>query len=388
MIYLDNAGGSHPKPPEVYREVDRALRELHGWPLQDDDSPGAALLAGARRDVADLLGRRDPGRVVFTFNGTDALNMALRGLLRPGDHVVTTTLESQGVGRPLGHMQMGGQIALTRLEVGPEGRIDPGALEKVIVHRTRLVVVPHACQVRGTVQPLEEIARVVRGRGAQLLVDASHAAGSIPMDMDGWGIDLLAASGHRGLLGPAGTGVLLLGDEVRLIPFREGRSGGGDDLPTQPLDLPWALEAGMPNLPGIAGLRAGVQYLRRETVERIRERQSTLIKRFIGAIGLDERFHLHAARGDVPRTGTVSFTLKGVAPDRLAAALRQTYDSLVASGLHAARAVHEAMGTLPAGTVRVSLGCFTVEEDVDRAVSALREIADAGVGRALHQARA
>jgi selenocysteine lyase/cysteine desulfurase len=317
VVYLDNASDSHPKPPEVYREVERALRDLHGWPLAaagGQPAPGGALLAAARAEVAALLGRGDPACVVFTCNGTDALNMAIKGLLRPGDHAVTTTLESQAVGRPLTHMQMGGQISLTRLEVGPEGRIDPAALEKVVAHRTRLVVVPHGCEVRGTVQPLEEIARVVRRHWARLLVDASHTAGQVPIEMDAWGIDLLAASGHRGLLGPAGTGVLLLGEGIRLTPFREGRSGGGADLTTQSLDLPWALEAGMPNLPGIAGLRAGVEYLRRETVARIRDRQSTLIKRFIGAIGLDERFTLYAARGDVPRTGAVSFSLKGFAP--------------------------------------------------------------------------
>jgi selenocysteine lyase/cysteine desulfurase len=391
MIFLDNASASHPKPDEVYREANRALRELVAFPERPAHRQAervAALLEDTRREAAVLLGHADPDRVIFTLNGTDALNMALHGLLRDGDHVVTTTLEREAISRPLTHMQMRGRITLTRIEVGADGRIDPEALEQVLRHRTRLVVVSHGCAALGTVQPVEEIARRVHRTEARLLVDASHTAGSVPIDTAGWGIDLLAAAGHKGLLGPTGTGVLLIADSVRLTPFREGESGGPADASTQPLDLPWGLEAGMPNIVGIAGLRAGMRFVRRETVDRVREHQTTLIKRFIGAIGLDERFCLYAARGDLPRTGTVSFTLRGFSPAQVAQVLDQAYDIQVAAGFHSCPAIHRVLNTVPDGTVRVSVGHFTTEEEVDQAVAALRQIADAGVTEALRLAEA
>jgi selenocysteine lyase/cysteine desulfurase len=390
-IYLDNASTSHPKPEEVYRDADGALRELAAHPEHPSHQLGdlaAALLQETREEAAALLGLSDSRRVIFALSGTDALNMALKGLLQDGDHVVSTTMEREAVSRPLTHMQMGGHIALTRVEVGADGRIDPDLLARAIRHRTRLVVLSHGCSALGTVQPAEEIARRVRQAGATLLLDATHTAGIVPIDMQGWDVDLVATSGHRGLYGPAGTGLLLVGESIRLTPFREGESGGAPDLKTQPLEMPWALEAGMPNLPGLAGLRAGMQFVRRLTVETIREHQTTLIKRFIGAIGLDDRFCLYAARGDVPRTGTVSFTLRGLPPGQIARVMDRTHGIRVGAGLQSCPGVHRALSTFPGGTVRVSLGWFNTEEEIDRAVVALRQIADAGVSEALQPAGA
>ncbi|MCZ6747404.1 MAG: aminotransferase class V-fold PLP-dependent enzyme, partial [Acidobacteria bacterium] len=287
------------------------------------------------------------------------------------------------ISRSLDHMQMAGRIALTRVDAGDDGRIDPATLVRAVAHRTRLVILSHGCEVLGTVQPVEEVARMLSGHKALLLVDASHTAGLVPLQMDSWGIDLVATSGHRGLYGPPGVGLLLVGSDVRLRPLREGESGGDPSLSTQPLDLPWSLEAGVPNMPGIVGLLAGMRFVSQQTPATLREHDTTLIKRFIGAVGLDERFHLYAARGDMPRTGTVSFTLRGFAPLQVAQVLEKVHDIQVAAGLHAGSRVHAMLKTAPAGTVRVSVGWFNNEDEIDRTVAALREMADAGVKQAL-----
>ncbi|MFQ5669473.1 MAG: aminotransferase class V-fold PLP-dependent enzyme [Acidobacteriota bacterium] len=385
MTYLNNAAFSHPKPEEVYADMDAAARRWVAYPgsrIAAGKDDARDLMEDTRRQAASLFGVSEPGRVIFTLNGTDALNIALKGFLKDGDHVLTTSVEPSAISRPLTHLQMKGRISLTRIEVREDGCIDPGRLERAIRHRTRLVAISHACSALGTVRSVEEIARITRRKNARLLVDAAHTAGVVPLAAEEWGIDLLAMSGHKGLLGPAGTGLLVVGPEVSLAPCREGWTGGDPVLEVQPLDLPWALESGMPNLPGIAGLRAGLLFLKREGVEKIREHQTTLVKRFIGAIGLDDRFHLYAARGDVPRTGTVAFSLRGFPPAELAAILARHYDIHVGAGLHGCPGAHRALKSFPEGTVRISLGCFNTEAEVDRTVAGLREIADSGLEQA------
>ncbi|MFQ5718763.1 MAG: aminotransferase class V-fold PLP-dependent enzyme [Acidobacteriota bacterium] len=385
MIFLDNAASSHPKPPPVHAAVEAALRQA----VASDHGSGAAAAAGtrclatARQEAGALLGVADPRRVVFTLNATDALNMAIHGILEPGDHVVTSVGEHNAVCRPLTHLQMKGVIALTRVEIDADGGIALEALDAAIQHRTRLVVLGHGNSVLGTLQPMEDIARRVKARGARLLVDASHTAGRVPVDVDGWGLDAVAVSGHGALMGPAGTGLLLVGDGLRIRPTRLGESGHRPAQTTHPLALPEALEAGMPNIPGIAGLGAGIRFIREVGVSRVREHETMMIKRFIGALGLDERFTLYAARGDLPRTGTVSFNLGGFPPARLVEILERRAGVFMAAGLHGSPGVHRRLGTLDAGTVRASVGWFTREEEIDRSVAVLRSIAEDGLRRAL-----
>ena len=391
MIYLDNASGSQPKPESVYQEVERALRCLAGFPAATSHAPGRAaweLLTAARREAAEFFGLSQPEGVIFSAGGTDALTMAIRGTLKDGDHVVTSDCERAAIARPLTHLQMRGKISLTRVEAGKDGRVDPQAILKAVAHRTRLVVLGHGCEALGILQPVEELARLLRDHPALLLVDASHTAGTVPLDMEAWGVDLLATAGHRGLYGPPGVGLLLVRPGLRLKPLREGQSGGDQALSTQPLELPWCMEAGVPNLPGIAGLLAGLRFVRQQTVTRMREHDITLIKRFIGAVGLDERFHLYSARGDLPRTGTVSFTLRGFTPRQVAQILEQAHDIQVGYGLHASAELHARLQTAPGGTVRVSVGWFTSEDEVDATVAALREMADAGAQQSLRLVQA
>ncbi len=391
MIYLDNASGSQPKPESVYQEVERALRSLAGFPSATTHAPGRAaweLMNTARREVAEFFGLSRPEGVIFSAGGTDALTMALRGILKDGDHVVTGDCERAAVARPLTHRQMRGRISLTRVEAGKDGRLDPAAVMKAVAHRTRLVVLGHGCEALGVLQPVEEIARLLRDRPALLLIDASHTAGTVPLDMEAWGVDLLATSGHRSLYGPPGVGLLMVRPGLRLQPLREGESGGEPTLSTQPLELPWSLEAGVPNLPGVAGLLAGLRFIGQQTSARMREHDTTLIKRFIGAVGLDERFSLYAARGDLPRTGTVSFNLRGFTPTQVAQILEKAHDIQVGAGLHASPELHGKLQTLPGGTVRVSVGWFTSEDDVDTTVAALREMADAGAQQSMRLVQA
>lgn len=380
MIYLDNAATSHPKPEAVYVGMDRFARDVGANPGRGGHRlaiEAEATLAAARRALADLFGGRDPNRLVFTLNTTDALNMAMKGLLVPGDHVVTTVLEHNSVSRPLARLEQEGVISVTRLRPRGDGAIDPGQVASSINDRTRLVVVSHAGNVLGTVQPITEIGALVRGRERFFLVDAAQSGGVIPIDVGKQCIDLLAFSGHKGLLGPAGTGGLYVGDRVTLRAWREGGTGGDSARPVQPEEFPHCLEAGTPNTAGIAALGEAVRYLKQQGVSTLARHEERLARRLWEQIEPDGRFILHGARpdGGSPRTGVVSLNLKGRAASEVEAILDTSFDIAVRGGLHCAPGAHRFEGTFPEGTVRVSPGPFNTEADVDALVSALREIA-------------
>ena len=345
MIWLDQATAAWPRPAAVGEAVASAL----ALPPAEPHAPSSAgravrsILDEARARVAGLLGVRDPERVILAASGTDALNMALKGLLEPGDHVVASTLDRDAIARPLTHLQMGGRIVLARLSADADGRLDPAALAAAVGPRTRLVVLTHASPVLGTVQPMAELIGVVRRGRARVLVDVTHTVGCVPLDVSAWGADLVACAGSIGLFAPTGVGVLALGPDMTLRPWREGTSGADPTLPLMPLELPWRLEAGSANLAAIAGLGAGAAFVAEQGPRRIGEREQALIRRLIGALGLDDRFRLFAARGDIPRVGLVSFTIPGLAPAAVASRLEAEFDVVVQAGLHGAALTHDAL---------------------------------------------
>src|SRR5262245_45959806 len=261
MIYLDNAATSFPKPEVVYQALDRFAR-------QDLANPGRAghkmalaaerALDDARHVLNQFFHGHSPERFVFTLNGTDALNMAFKGVLSEGDHVITTDLEHNSVSRPLRRMELDGRIALTRVKADAGGTIDPAAIRRALTPKTRLIAMTHGSNVLGTVQPISVIGQIAVERDVLFLVDAAQTAGVVPIDVQAMGIDLLAFPGHKSLLGPTGTGALYVGPRTQVRAWREGGTGGDSSSETQPREFPYFLEGGTPNVLGVAGLAAGV----------------------------------------------------------------------------------------------------------------------------------
>ncbi len=386
MIYLDNAATSFPKPEAVFRGMDAFVRASGANPGRSGHHralEAEAMLDETRRLLARLFGCPRPERVIFAMNATDALNMAIKGVLRPGDHAITSVLEHNSISRPLNRLEWDGVISLTRLPASAAHVIDPGDVSKAFKPSTRLVALTHASNVTGTIQPVGAVGRIVRERGALLLVDAAQTAGVVPIDIQKDLIDLLAFTGHKALLGPTGTGGLVVGDRVEINPWREGGTGGDSSFPVQPVEFPHRLEGGTPNIFGIAGLREGARLLLRRGLESVLAHERELIVEFHRSLKDPGRYLWYGAeeaiagRGAEGRVGLVSINIPGYTPPEAAAILDEQFDIAVRAGLHCAPYAHKHLGTFPDGTVRFSVGFLTTKEEMRGAAAALDEIAGA-----------
>lgn len=386
MIYLDHAATSFPKPEAVYRGMDAFIRSAAANPGRSGHRlavEAEAMVDETRRLTARLMGFRFPERVIFTFNATDALNMAIKGLLRPGDHAITSVLEHNSVSRPLNQMERDGVITLTRLPVGSEHIIDPDDVARAFKPSTRLVALTHASNVTGTIQPIGAVGRVVRERDSLFLVDASQSAGVVPIEFEASHIDLLAFTGHKALLGPTGTGGLLVGERAEVSPWREGGTGGDSSSPVQPRELPCRLEGGTPNVFGIAGLRESIKMLLERGVENILAHERALIAEFYFSLKAPQGLNWYGAdrpierRHGEGRIGLVGVNLSGFEPAELAAVLDERYGIAVRAGLHCAPYAHKHLGTYPQGFVRLSVGLLSTIDDIRQAAAAFNEIMEA-----------
>jgi cysteine desulfurase family protein len=380
-IYLDNAATSWPKPEEVYRAVERYHREL-GAPAGRSGYAEAAqvsqAVADARLQVARLFGVDDPARVIFTFNGSDSLNLAIHGLLAEGDHIVTSVIEHNSVLRPLAHWEDCGRISVTRVACDRWGVIDPDMVKAALRPDTKLVAISHASNVTGAVQPIAEISRIAHAAGTLVLCDCAQTAGHMPLDMGAVGVDLLATSGHKGLLGPLGTGVLALAPNVaaRLRSFRQGGTGTNSEQARQPEELPYKYEAGNLNVPGILGLGAGVQFLQARGVDNLQAHGTMLAARLLDGFREIPGLRVLGPPDAAARVPLVSIVVEGYDPQEMALGLDAAYRIQVRSGLHCAPLMHESLGTHRlGGTVRFSLAVFNTEAEIDEAVRAVAEIA-------------
>ncbi len=386
MIYLDNAATSFPKPDRVFREMEAFARASGANPGRSGHRralEAEAMIDETRRLLARLLGCPRPERIIFAMNATDALNMAIKGVLRPGDHAITSVLEHNSISRPLNHLERDNVITLTRLQAGADHVIDPGDVARAFTSSTRLVALTQASNVTGTIQPIAEIGRMVRERNALLLVDAAQSAGVVSIDVERDAIDLLAFTGHKALLGPTGTGGLVVGERAEIAPWREGGTGGDSSSPVQPSELPHRLEGGTPNIFGIAGLRAGARILLDRGVETVLSHERNLLTVFHGALKDPGRFRWYGAdqaiagQGGAGRVGLVGINLDGFAPAELAAILDEQFDIAVRAGLHCAPYAHKHLGTFPQGTVRLSVGIQTTIDEMKQAASVLDQVASA-----------
>jgi cysteine desulfurase family protein len=377
MIYLDNAATSFPKPEAVYQALDRFARQS----LANPGRAGHKMALEAERaldDTRHLLNQffhgEGPERFVFTLNCTDALNMAFKGVLHSGDHVVTTNLEHNSVSRPLRAMELAGYISLTRIAADRGGTIDPDAVRRAITPKTRLVAITHASNVVGTVQPVLEVGQMVRERDLLFVVDAAQTAGVLPIDVQAMHIDLLAFPGHKSLLGPTGTGALYAGPRAQVGPWREGGTGGDSSSETQPREFPYFLEGGTPNVLGVAGLAAGIKYVEERGLEAIHAHEVGLCERLWQRLEEIGGYEVFGHRDMRRRVATLSFRSRALAANEIGGILDQAFEIAIRPGLHCAPYIHRALGTFPDGTVRVSPGPFTTEADIDRLIGALAEI--------------
>ena len=378
MLYLDNAATSFPKPEGVYLALDEFARRTlanpgragHKMALESEHT-----LDNGRHLLNQMFHGQAPERFIFTLNGTDALNMAFKGVLSEGDHVITTDLEHNSVSRPLRAMELAGMISLTRIPADGTGTIDPEAIVRALTPKTKLVALTHASNVLGTVQPVTEVGSLLREKSdALFLVDAAQTAGVIPIDVQSMNIDLLAFPGHKSLLGPTGTGVLYVGPRAHPHPWREGGTGGDSSSETQPREFPYYLEGGTPNVLGIAGLSAGIHHINHEGIDTIHARESALIERLRQGLlemdGVDIFGHDDMSR----HVSTLSFRCEALPATEIGGILDQAFEIAIRPGLHCAPYIHRSLGTFPDGAVRVSPGPFNTEDDIDKLISALKEI--------------
>jgi len=384
-LYLDNAATSFPKPAAVLSAMSDYATQLGasaGRGAYAEALETGKLINECRSRLGALFNGEDRNHFIFTLNCSDALNLAIKGLIRDGDdraHVICTQIDHNSILRPINALADADRVEATRLAVDPKtGLIDPDDIRRAIRSATKFIALTHASNVTGTLQPLREIGQIAREREIPLIVDAAQSAGHVPIDVQADGIDLLAAPGHKGLLGPLGTGVLYIrpGVEKILATIREGGTGSVSENDRQPDFLPDKYEPGSHNAIGIAGLSAGVAWVLNQTVEKLHAHEMDLVRTFIEGVSGIEGLTYFGPQGVRHRVGVFSVRVEGLSPMDLSAALEKDFGILTRPGLHCAPLIHEALGTTQhGGTTRLSFGPFLSKQDVKYATDALAEVA-------------
>lgn len=376
-VYLDNAATSFPKPEAVCLAVDHAMRfgaanpGRGGYRLSLD--AGRTVLA-ARESAARLVGMTDPARIIFVANATEAINLALFGLLNGGDRVVTTSMEHNAVVRPLRALAERG-VEVVKAPADRVGFVSPAGLQRACTPGTRLVVMTHCSNVTGTVQSIEEIGPWCRSRGILFMVDAAQSAGLFPIDVGAMAIDLLAVPGHKAIMGPPGTGFLCVGEGVQLKPLLYGGTGTRSMSDAQPDELPERLESGTLNVVGLAGLHAALEFLHEIGLNRHKAHEQELLGLLIEGLQRLPAVHMYGPLDAGRHGGALSFTIDGHDPATVGYRLDHEFDISVRVGLHCAPEAHRTIGTFPEGTVRVSPGWFNSHADIERLLKAVHALA-------------
>ncbi|RAV19520.1 aminotransferase class V-fold PLP-dependent enzyme [Paenibacillus contaminans] len=375
--YFDHAASSWPKPKEVVEAMSTCVLEYAANPGRGSHQmavKASRTMFETRKQLAKLFHIANPNDISFSLNTTDALNLAIKGFIRENDHVICTSIEHNSVRRPLEYLRRTKQIEITYVQADREGKIDPAEVQKAFKANTRLFVCSHSSNLLGTIAPIEIIAEMCRAKGVRLLVDAAQTAGTVPIDVQAIGIDMLAFPGHKGLLGPQGTGGLYVHPDIELEPLIHGGTGSQSEAIDQPSVRPDRYESGTQNTPGLAGLNEGVKFILRETVEKIHHKEWMLTQRIMeGLLGMAGVEVLGPKLGE-NKTGIVSFRMNGIDASETAFILDQSFQIAVRAGFHCTPLGHETAGTTETGAVRASVGYFTNEEDVDHLIYAIGEI--------------
>jgi cysteine desulfurase family protein len=378
IIYFDNAATSWPKPPETIAAMQNYMQNIGGSPGRSGHRlsiEAARIVFDTREKLSQLFNVADPLRIVFTGNATEALNIAIFGFLKTGDHVITSGMEHNSVMRPLRAMEAKG-IGITVVVCDSDGLLDSANIVKAIKKNTKAIYITNASNVTGTIMPVSDIGRIAREHGLILCVDAAQTAGCYPIDVAEMNIDLLAFTGHKALFGPSGTGGLYIreGLEKSIEPLCVGGTGSRSEVEVQPDFMPDRFEAGTPNTVGIAGLGAGVEFVLSQNVVQIKSKEEKLVKIFIDGVGEMPGIILYGQKSVERRTPVVSFNIDGMDPAAAALELDEQFGIMSRSGLHCAPSAHKTIGTYPMGTVRFSFSYFNTEEQIISSIEALRKI--------------
>lgn len=382
IIYLDNGATSFPKPPCVTRAVIDYMENVGANPGRSGHElsmNAGEILYKTRKALANVYGVRNPMRVIMCSNGTDALNLAIHGCLKNGDHVVTTSMEHNSVIRPLNDLQEKGEVEISIAKGGKYGLVSPDDIGALIRPNTRMVVVNHISNVNGVIQSIGEIGRVCRERGVLFLVDASQSAGVVPFSIDDNRVDLVALTGHKALYGPTGTGALILSDSFNyksIKPLKQGGTGSSSDSDIQPEFLPDCFESGTLNMVGISGLLAGLTYLKDLDggLAGVTSHKERLVKYFIEKSRKKIKGFISYSDKEFYKSGVVSFRIEGRSISELSTILNEENEIMCRQGLHCAPLAHKTLGTYPEGTIRFSFGLFNTTSQIDRVLDILEEL--------------
>ncbi|WDH82698.1 aminotransferase class V-fold PLP-dependent enzyme [Paenibacillus urinalis] len=379
IVYLDHAATSWPKPESVKEAMVQAMdiaganpgRGSHQMAVQ-----ASRVLFHTRRKLAELFHIHNPNDIVYTFNTTLALNMAIKGIVNSGDHIITTMMEHNSVRRPLEYLKKQKQVEVDYLPLDDQGQISISKLEQSIRHHTKLIVVSHSSNLLGSILPLEEIGRIARKHHIHFLVDAAQSAGVLDIDVERMSIDMLAFPGHKGLLGPQGIGGLYIHPSIDVEPLIHGGTGSQSEAIDQPTVRPDRYESGTPNTIGIAGLGAGVDYVLEMTTERIYQHEWKLTQLLMEGLGQIPGIQTLGPGLGEPRSGLVAFYSEKIDAAELAFKLDREFGIEVRAGYHCTPLAHESAGTAKQGAVRASFGVNSNEREVAMLIAAVRELAN------------
>ncbi|WP_432406040.1 aminotransferase class V-fold PLP-dependent enzyme [Wukongibacter sp. M2B1] len=378
MIYLDNAATSFPKPEEVYKAVDKCLREYGANPGRSGHK--LALKAGrsiyeTRELMCELFNIDNPMQIIFTSNATDSLNLAIKGILKKGDHVITSSMEHNSLIRPIKTIEDIG-VENTIVDCSKEGFIEIEDIKKAIKKNTKLIAITHASNVTGTIMPIEKIGKLAKENDILMLVDAAQTAGVYDIDVKNMNIDLLAIPGHKGLMGPQGTGALYIREGVELRQMKEGGTGSKSESLLQPEIVPDRYESGTPNTPGIVAMGAGIKFILETGIDKIRKHEEELTEFMLTELKKIEQVKIYGPKDSRKQASVISLNIGDIDSSEVSYILDQAFNVAVRSGLHCAPLAHKTLGTFEQGTVRFSIGYFNKRKDIEDALAAIKKICD------------
>lgn len=376
-IYLDNAAISFPKPKEVADAV-------YDFMINNGTSSGRGsykkamqsdyIVYECRKLIGNLFNFDDPKKVVFTSNVTDSLNIAIRGILKENDHVITSSLEHNAVWRCLKTLEKDINIKIDTVECSKDGITNPEDIKKYIRKDTALIVFTQASNVLGTIQPIKEIGKIARENKIVFLVDAAQSAGAMKIDIKEDNIDILAFTGHKSLLGPMGTGGLIINTDIDIKPLKAGGTGGDSAYDYQPDYYPNHLETGTSNVSGIAGLRAAIKFLNREGIDNIHNKEKELTKYALQRLETVKDIEIYGPKDCEKILSVISFNIKNKRPEDISTILDQKYDIMLRAGLHCAPTAHSVINTKDRGSLRIGIGYFNTKDNIDKLVEALNNL--------------
>lgn len=379
MIYLDNAATSYPKPDVVYEEIEKCMRTYCANPGRGGHTmsiTAAKAVVEAREIISKFFNIDNPLRLCFTKNATEALNTAIKGHLKPGDHVITTSMEHNSVIRPLKALEKQSKIELTIVKGKKYGQIDIYDIVRNIKKSTAMVACTLSSNVNGVIMPIYEIGKVTRERGIAFLVDAAQGAGCVDVDVKKMNIDMLAFPGHKGLMGPQGTGGLYVREDIKVTPLMEGGTGSNSESFLQPEFMPDLLESGTINTPGIIGLGYGIRFINSMGRENIKYFKHLLLERLYEGLRDIKGVKLYSPNDKNKNSGIIALNIKEMDSTEVSYILDKKYRIATRAGLHCAPLAHKTLNTLKTGVVRLSLGCFNTVNEIDLTIGAIRKIAE------------